>query len=136
MKPPFFCIAFVLMMACKKETQTNYPFGISNIGTETYADCVLDNCDPNRTTILKAKDVIGTIGGGTVGGTTYGISLSVPGTLDSYVTGVICDLPEAFKKDGLKVLFSGEYKTGCGRLVPSTGGEEIYFLHLTQIDSI
>ena len=39
----------------------------------------------------------------------YCIFTSIEGTYDSVNVGVICNLPESYKKDGIKVLYSGNY---------------------------
>lgn len=61
------------------------------------------------------------------------VSYSLPGTIDSQWTGVVCNLPAAYRVVGKKVLFSGEFRDVQGELKPMFGGQEMYYLYLTAI---
>lgn len=62
----------------------------------------------------------------------YCIFTSIEGTYDSVNVGVVCNLPESYKKDGIKVLYSGNYfKYDVNfTLIP---GETFYSLELEKI---
>jgi hypothetical protein len=64
---------------------------------------------------------------------TYSVSYYVPQSIDSFITGVFCNLPESFKKEGLEIRYSGKYKERAkdGTLRPA--GVEVYFLELTAV---
>lgn len=59
----------------------------------------------------------------------------VPGTIDSFYTSVVCNMPDEYKIDQLEVIFSGYLKDDKGKINPSTiiGGEEFFFLDLIDI---
>ncbi|WP_146011033.1 hypothetical protein [Siphonobacter sp. BAB-5405] len=54
-------------------------------------------------------------------------------TIDSEDVGYVCNLPDAFKKEGLNVRFSGEYR--AYDQVPKTmlGGQTFYYLKVSQM---
>ncbi len=68
----------------------------------------------------------------------YTISYYVPGTIDSQLTGVICEslLPTNLPQEG-RVSFSGEFIDDNDRFDPptQTGGEEFFYLNLLSIEA-
>ena len=68
----------------------------------------------------------------------FAITYHVPGTIDSFMTGIICDdsmIPEELKIEGSYVIFSGNYRDDLGVIDPliKIGGEKFYFLELTVL---
>lgn len=63
------------------------------------------------------------------------INHHVPGTIDSFYSGLVCNLPAEFKEEHLKVVFSGNLKDDNGKIDPSMviGGQEFFFLELLEI---
>ncbi|MBC7922768.1 MAG: hypothetical protein H7Z75_16945 [Ferruginibacter sp.] len=99
------------------------------------SQCNLPACDPGRKTIAKVRDAIGIVG---YRNGRYAISVGQPGTYDSQVTGIVCQMPDKFKVNGSKVTFNGEYKEYCPDTVqkdtvPQFPGQIFYYLHLTNI---
>jgi cytochrome c-type biogenesis protein CcmE len=61
----------------------------------------------------------------------YLVNFHEPGTYDSVDVGYTCNLPEKFRQEGLRVVFSGVYRK---HPVPSIlGGYTNYYLELTKI---
>jgi hypothetical protein len=64
----------------------------------------------------------------------YVIRRSVPGTYDSVWLGVVCNLPDAYRVDGKRVEFSGEYRNAADlSRITTFAGEETYYLFLSSI---
>lgn len=61
----------------------------------------------------------------------YQISVST-GTLNTQDICFVCDLPEEFEKEGLRVTFTGEYYTFKGE-VPQVIGASYYYLTVKRI---
>ena len=85
--------------------------------------------------MIKVRGAIGIVSDGNG---RYTISVSQPGTYDSQVTGIVCQMPDKFKVPGSKVTFDGEYKAYCPGTVqrdtvPRFPGQTFYYLHLTNI---
>jgi hypothetical protein len=64
---------------------------------------------------------------------TYYINYSLPNTIDSVTKGIVCNLPDEFKKDGLKVQYSGKYKDRAKDNTPVPAGTDVYSLELVSI---
>ena len=66
------------------------------------------NCHINGPVIAEAKDWEGYV---YFLGTTklYSITYTVPNSVDSQWIGYVCNMPNEFKRGGLKVTFSGKY---------------------------
>jgi len=135
----------LLQAACKKndndqESFKHYPAGISQIGETGKTDCTLDRCNADRKIILKADNVEGTVVNSIDAATQeekYYIHVAFPGAIDGYLNGDCCNFTDQLKLlDGQKVRFSGEYRDGCGQLFQTVGGEEIYFLKLSQLKEL
>ena len=57
-----------------------------------------------------------------------------PGEMtDSEYLGFVCDLPDAFKKQGLKVQFSGRYYHAWKYIAREYAGETVLYLSLTAL---
>ncbi len=64
---------------------------------------------------------------------TYAIYRGIDGTYDAQEIGVVCNLPENYKKEGKKIAFSGKYYENQD-FSPQIPGQEYYYLELTKID--
>ena len=68
----------------------------------------------------------------------YRIKYAIPGTYDSAIVGILCNFPEEWKEmdfsGGIRVIFSGEYKTILNNQRPAPAGTEIYYLQLFNIE--
>lgn len=62
----------------------------------------------------------------------YAIFSGIDGTYDAQDIGIACNLPDNYKKEGLKVIFSGKYFENKS-LTPQMPGQEYYNLELTKI---
>lgn len=62
----------------------------------------------------------------------YAIFSGIDGTYDSQDIGVVCNLPDNYKKEGTKVVFNGKYFENKS-LTPQIPGQEYYNLELTKI---
>ncbi len=63
------------------------------------------------------------------------VNFSMPGTYDAQITGIIdSDLDESFKKQGLKVVFSGKIYKNAETPKPMMGGQEVFWISLESID--
>ncbi|WP_194777244.1 hypothetical protein [Pararhodonellum marinum] len=63
----------------------------------------------------------------------YAIFKGIEGTFDGQDIGVVCDLPDDYKEEGLKVIFGGKYfenKTFTTQIP----GQKYYNLELTSIE--
>ena len=93
-------------------------------------------CDSNRKIVKKSSDVKGFVHFNQFS-QEYALYAGVPGTIDSEDIGLPCNLPEEFKKEGLKVKFSGKYrdfgKQPSSNQVPIFVGQVYYYLELSQI---
>ncbi len=63
----------------------------------------------------------------------YTINVSVAGTIDSQIIGIVTDLPAKFRTEGTVVIFSGRYETSSLNPSPKMGGQKIYTLILSSI---
>ncbi len=87
-----------------------------------------DVCDQRSTTVLVATNWTGTLG--------YyndlrkwAINVPIPYTIDGVRTCIVCnDIPDSLKKLGKIVTFSGNLKATNGKLTPTIGGQEIYYV--------
>lgn len=101
----------------------------SNCGTEDADDLI--QCD--------LKNLVKTVSG--VSGTiwfdsqaqAFAIFRGIDGTYDSQDVGVVCNLPDSYKSEGIKVVFSGKYFENKV-LISQIGGQEYYNLELTRIE--
>ena len=64
---------------------------------------------------------------------TYVVSYFVPGSIDSVYDGVVCSLPAGLRQQGQLVTFSGQYRAYTGPVKPQLGGQQYYYLELTNI---
>jgi len=62
----------------------------------------------------------------------YSVFTGIEGTYDSQDIGIACNLPESYKTEGLKILFSGNYYS-CKEFSPLIPGQTYYFLEITKI---
>ena len=65
----------------------------------------------------------------------YYIDVAVPGTIDSSVAGLVDEMPEEFQVEGMRVLFSGTYSQSPDNPAPFLGGQQVYSLELSSIQS-
>lgn len=65
----------------------------------------------------------------------YSVFTGIEGTYDSQNIGIVCNLPDNFKTENLKILFSGNYYK-CEEFTPLIPGQKYYYLELTKIKSI
>ncbi len=135
----------LLNTACKKSDDDSGkvypgPAGITEISGTGATDCTLGRCDENRKIILKAENAEGTVVNRIDAVTQeerYYIHVAIPGAIDGFLNGDCCNFTDQLKLlDGKKVQFSGEYRDGCGQLLPMIGGEKIYFLKLSQLKEL
>ena len=101
--------------------------------------CSSNDDDDNQITEELIKSVtneIGTVGTMNVDGIEeFTINTSVPGTIDSVITGIVDELPPEFSTVGTEVIFSGNYTMGENTPLPILGGQTIYDLTLSSIES-
>lgn len=68
------------------------------------------------------------------------INYHVPGTIDSFWTGVVCSNPlSSFAfMDGMTVVFSGDFRDDKGTLKPNSiiAGQEFYYLSINKIEQV
>ena len=64
----------------------------------------------------------------------YAVYTGVDGSYDSQIIGLICNLPDMYKSEGLKISFSGDYYE-CEEFSPLIPGQEYFYLELTNIES-
>lgn len=83
--------------------------------------------------IYQAVDQTGTVGYWEEIGH-YTINFSRPGTIDSYVTLIVDEMPPAFQQEDLTVVFTGSYQANPDLPRPMIGGQEIYQLTLEKIE--
>ncbi|MEQ8924847.1 MAG: hypothetical protein RLO81_03475 [Fulvivirga sp.] len=62
----------------------------------------------------------------------YAIYAPVENTFDSQLVFVPCEIPEKYKKDGVKIIFSGAYAT-LNISFDKIPGQEFYQLNLTDL---
>ncbi len=91
-------------------------------------------CAQSGAVVHQLSNIAGTVGYGR-DNTQLTLSYYVPGTIDSQWTGVVCNLPNEYRVVGKRVTFSGEFRDAKGTLLPIFGGEEMYYLYLTDIKS-
>ncbi len=111
-------VAFILMgNTCSKE------------------DVVYDLSKCNLENVVKSvSDVSGTIWFDSQS-QAYAIYRGIEGTYDAQEIGVVCNLPDNYKKEGEKIVFSGKYYENKD-FSPQIPGQEYYYLELTKIDII
>ncbi len=64
----------------------------------------------------------------------YTINFSILNSFDSQITGIIeNDIDEDFKKEGLKVVFSGRIYKNQGTPKAVMGGQDVFWLNLDKI---
>tara|TARA_Y100001954_G_C15662070_1_gene528257 strand:+ start:151 stop:795 length:645 start_codon:yes stop_codon:yes gene_type:complete len=86
--------------------------------------------------IKSATNEIGTIGTINVEGIEkFTINTRVPGTMDSLIVGIVDEFPLVLNKLGNEVIFSGNYIKGENTPLPTLGGQTIYDLTLSSVES-
>jgi hypothetical protein len=65
----------------------------------------------------------------------YSVFASIEGNFDSQDIGIPCDMPYSYKKEGLEILFSGNYFK-CAEFSPTIPGQTYFYLELTSIKSL
>lgn len=63
----------------------------------------------------------------------YTIVVTIPGTFDSQDIGVLCNIPQELKTDGLSVKFDGEYRKYDKQPSVVIGGQKFYYLLLSKV---
>jgi len=66
----------------------------------------------------------------------YAIVYSVPGTYDSQIYGVVCNLPEELRQEEKIVRFSGTYRAYNGPAKPYMGGQSYEYLDLKSVEAL
>lgn len=106
------------MSSCKKDNQNN---------------CDFDACDDRLATIFTADNWSGTLGYYN-DRRQWAVNYSVPNTIDSVLTCIICaDIPDSLKQIGKTVVFSGKIKDGCGSPKPEFYGQGIFYIKPTML---
>lgn len=106
---------------------------LSSCKKDKFKSCDFDACDDRRATIFTAQNWTGTLG--------YyndlrqwAVNYSVPNTIDSVLTCIICgDIPDSLKQIGTRVMFSGKIKDGCGSPKPSFYGQGVFYIKPTML---
>lgn len=67
----------------------------------------------------------------------YGVRIdtSITGNVDSQVIGLSCEIPKELQNDGASVKISGQLKrfNADENISPQMGGDDLYYLQITQI---
>lgn len=100
----------------------------SKCGTEDADDLI--RCDLNNV-VKSVSEATGTIWFDSQA-QAYAIFSGIDGTFDAQDIGVVCNLPDEYKKEGLTLVFSGKYFENKA-LTPQIPGQEYYNLELTKI---
>lgn len=66
----------------------------------------------------------------------YAIYIGISGTYDSQDVGIVCNLPDKYKVDGQKILFSGNYAKYDKDVAQKIPGQTFYIIELTKISTI
>lgn len=93
------------------------------------------DCHITGPVISRAKDFEGSVylrGDSTL----YSITYGVPNTSDTQIVGYVCNMTENFKKDGLRVKFSGDYYHAYKYFQKTHAGEIVMYLYLTSIKQV
>ena len=61
----------------------------------------------------------------------YAVAVTVPNTYDSQNVGFVCNLPASLQKEGVSIIFNGEYRPHGKK--PMLGGLKYYYLKLTWV---
>ena len=93
----------------------------------------LTRCDSKRKTVKEADGLEGQIWFNKAV-QEYAIYVSVDGTYDTQYVGIPCELSEEFKKEGLRVVFSGKYKDFSKQPTTVMPGQTYYYLNLSKIE--
>ena len=64
----------------------------------------------------------------------YAIYVGVEGSYDSQDVGIVCNLPEKYQVDGLKIMFSGKYFKYEKDIFQQLPGQTYYILELSKIE--
>ena len=62
--------------------------------------------------------------------------IQTPNNIDSRIIGFTCDIPTSMQIQGLDIIFSGNYFlfNNDENIKPQLGGDDLYFLNLTNIE--
>lgn len=66
----------------------------------------------------------------------YAIYVGIEGTYDSQDVGIVCNLPEKYKVDGQKIIFSGNYSKYDKVVQQQIPGQTYYNIELIRISTI
>ncbi|WP_439489918.1 hypothetical protein [Algoriphagus sp.] len=104
---------------------------ISNCGSEDHFD--LSGCE--LTNELKSvADETGTVWFDSQA-QAFAIFSGIDGTYDGQNIGIVCNLPDNYKEEGVTVVFSGKYFENKN-LTPQIPGQEYYDLELSKVSLI
>ena len=92
----------------------------------------LSTCAEAQTVVHRISSITGTVGYH-INKDQLTLSYYLPGTIDSQWTGVVCNLPAEYRVIGKRVTFRGEFRDAQKKLTPVFGGQEMYYLYLTDI---
>lgn len=112
------CI-LLAMAACKRE--------------ETRLQADFEPCSPLAVTVKRLADATGFILFNQAQ-QRYAIYVGIDGTYDAQLVGILCSIPESYRKDGLQVTFSGEYKPFDKEPEQRFPGQTYYYLSLSSIE--
>lgn len=107
---------------------TNYLFVLLFLcGCSTFIDS--NNCN-GRELLKTTKNVSGTVH---FDGSTYVIRSSHENTYDSVDVGFVCNMDDAFKKEGLELQFDAQYFKYDGSEKPAFPGTSYYYLSIRNV---
>ncbi len=107
----------------------NFPKGIYTADLTSVTDCTLPECSNDRITRYRAINAKGEI----IKSYQSGYAIRYAFGYDSAITLYFCDLPEPYRNEGMKVVFSGQIIDACGIIQPAFPYQEAYFLKLNKI---
>lgn len=106
-------LVLLILVTCTRKTLSTTTLPPVEVASKlTAIDSVVaptdTNCHISGPVIAQAKDWEGYVY--FLGNTKlYSITYTVPNTIDTQWIGYVCNMPDEFKRGGLKVMFSGKY---------------------------
>jgi hypothetical protein len=106
------------------------PAGLVDNDLTSENDCNLPECSDERVVRFLANEMQGEL----YKDENNDFKVRYTGGIDTSFELYFCDLPEAFREEGLLVNFDGQIIDACGVKNPILGGQSIYFVKLTRIE--
>ncbi|HYK76771.1 MAG TPA: hypothetical protein VEV16_07330 [Daejeonella sp.] len=107
---------------------------IMAIGSSCEKDIVATEIKPcNLSNSIKSASNLHGVVGLNSSVNSYAIHVSIQGTYDSQDVGFVCNLPEKYRVDGLKIVFSGKYFKYENKDLQQIPGQSYYILELDEI---